>query len=399
MSLCFTGPVLDFSGFAHAASNMLAALRKSDLDIVVRPLRYDNGSKFVSPDWMNEMMRRPLTGINMLIQCTTPNIEAVPKPGICNGIYTFVECDRIPFTWAAKLNKFDFIIVSSKYNASAMVNSGVTKPILVIPIPFDSETVLCEPSESSLINANGRTVFYNISQLSGKKGIDALIRAYISAFVDKPDEVLLVLKTYVNMGDRSRDRQIIKNFIDKVKQGARIPSNKLPPIQVITDTLDNSQMSRLHKDCHVYVCSSRTEGFCIPAFDAMAYGNVLISNNYGGLAEFVNPNTAIIYGGCETNCFDMPHHDPSHFTGMSRWFEPSTSQMADSMRIYHELRTSQELGLSEENQNVWDSICSRQKNGENLALKFAISEICDKICNQILEVHNSWSSNGFVNLK
>lgn len=399
MKILFTGPLLDMSGFAHAARVMLKTLSHRNMDVVARALQYDiadPGSEYQPEDWMTEMFRRELVDIDMMIQCTTPNIEAVPKDGICNGIYTFIETDRIPQGWVDQLNRFDFILVSSKYNAAAMVRSGVTKPILVVPVPFDPEHIEIGNDEP-MISAEGRTIFYNICQLSNKKGIDSLLRAYFAAFADKPDEVLLVLKTYINMADRFNDRAMIEQFIDKIKQGCRLPIEKHPPIQLITRTISDEDVQRIHRDCHAYVNSSRTEGFCLPAFDALAHGNMLISSSYGGMAEFVSDQDALVFGGTETHCFDMPCNDPGQFTGFSRWFEPSTAHMADLMRLYHELRVGNEKGvLDEHNQEQWKSVEARMANGKIVANSFNYDSASAKIAHQLVATYRTWKETGEV---
>jgi hypothetical protein len=129
MKLLYCGPVLDFSGFAHASRNLLRALIQSDnLDVVVRPLKYDaldEGQEFDTPDWMKPLLEKDLQNVDMALQITTCNVEAVPVPGIPNGLYTFFETDRIQPAWAAKANEFDFLIVPSKFNAHTLLNSGV----------------------------------------------------------------------------------------------------------------------------------------------------------------------------------------------------------------------------------------------------------------------------------
>ena len=143
MKLLYTGPLLDFSGFAHASRNLLRALNESpDLELVARPLVYDeldSGQSFEVPEWLKPLLQNDLQGVDMALQMTTCNMEAVPVPGIVNGLYTFFETDRLQSSWAAKAQEFDFIIVPSKHNAQTLLNSGVTKPILVAGPPCDGD--------------------------------------------------------------------------------------------------------------------------------------------------------------------------------------------------------------------------------------------------------------------
>lgn len=92
MKLLFTGPLCDFSGFATASRMFAKTLNEiADLEVVARPLRYDSldaGQKFKPTGWLYDMLQGTLEDIDVAIQMTTCNVEAVPIPGICNALYT-----------------------------------------------------------------------------------------------------------------------------------------------------------------------------------------------------------------------------------------------------------------------------------------------------------------------
>ncbi len=411
MKICFTGPLLDFSGFATASRNLLQALHvasqnpNANLEITARPLRYDmadEGSEFKPDQWLGELLKKPLNNIDFLIQATTCNVEAVPKPGVLNALYTFFELDRVPPNWIMKANEFDFIIVPCRYNAEMLVKCGVQKPIFIIQPPTDTnryDTFLNPIEDPHLPDMTGKTIFYNICQLSGKKGIDALLRAYYAAFADMPDEVVLVLKTYINMGNRQNDLTIIKDFIQRVKNGCRIPLEKMPPVLPIVTTMTDDQIRGLHTKCDAYVNSSRAEGFCLPAFDALGFGKTLISNNFGGMAEYVSDKNALVYGGCISNVYDVPHSEPMLYTGLSRWFEPSTAHMSDLMRSYHLLKKGAAAGtLDEDGKKMWALVAEKQEAGKQLTNRYCLIKNGPLILDMLQQAYNSWKQNGKITL-
>ncbi len=411
MKICFTGPLLDFSGFAAASRSMLQALVSAatdpslDLHITARSLRYDMadpGAEFKPEPWLNDALKESLQDVDFLIQATTCNIEAVPKPGILNALYTFFELDRIPPQWAEKANEFDFIIVPCKYNAEMLVRCGVRKPIFIVQPPTNPvryDTFLNPVADPGLPDLSGKTVFYNICQLSGKKGVDALLRAYYAAFADMPDEVVLVLKTYINMGNRGNDSAMVKEFIQRVKAGCRIPVEKMPPVLPVVSVLSDDQIRGLHTKCDVYVNSSRAEGFCLPAFDALGFGKTLITNNFGGMAEYASDATALLYGGCISNVYDMPHSDPFLYSGISRWFEPSTAHMADLMRSYHLLKKAAAANtLNEESQKLWSIVAQKQEAGKQLVAKYCPIKNGPAIHALLKQAYDSWKEHGKVML-
>jgi glycosyltransferase involved in cell wall biosynthesis len=405
MKICFVGPLLDFSGFAAASRNLLKTLlfgsNNSGVELVARTLRYDQadmGSEHKQEAWLPPLLKKDLQDVDMLIQSTTCNIEAVPKPGVCNALYTFFELDRIPTAWAQKANEFDFIIVPCKFNAQTLVNCGVTKPILIMPPPCDIDIYdkFLTP-DIKIPNVENRTIFYNICQLSAKKGIDLLLRSYFAAFADRPDEVLLILKTYVNMSNRQNEKEIVKNFINQVKTGCHIPIEKLPPVMAITRIMSDEEIRGIHKASDCYVNASRGEGWCLPAFDALAFGKTLITNNYGGMADYVSQENALIYGGTLSHVYNAPHPESFLYTGISRWFEPSTTQMADLMRHFHLLkRGAENKELNEVNQKSWDQILTLRKNGIDTINKFDYRNVGKLIFGHILSGLNSWKETGKV---
>jgi glycosyltransferase involved in cell wall biosynthesis len=399
MKLLFTGPLLDFSGFAHASRNFARALDQSpDIDVVARPLQYDMldaGEKFVPPAWLQEMLEKDLMGVDMCIQMTTCNIEAQPVPGVCNALYTFLETDRLPVAWAQKANEFDFIIVPCKENAMAFMNCGIQKPVLVCAPPCDANDYHKDPAPFKIEQAGNRTIFYNICQLSTKKGIDLLLRAYYAAFADIPDDTLLVLKTYINMQNRQQDLAMVKQYISTIRDKCRIPVQKFPPVLPLVYIMSDDEINGLHTTGHAYVCSSRGEGWGIPVFDALAFGKTVISHQGGGLAEFVRPDNALVYGGTSSLYFDMPHPDPALFTGVERCYEPSVAEMSMIMRRFHDLRRGATDGtLDEGGQAEWEAVLQRRANARVISQNFDYREAWKKIVPQLSAALDSWKETG-----
>lgn len=401
MKLLFTGPLMDFSGFATASRNFLRMLLQSPfVDVVARPLRYDqldSGQRFEIPQWMDVPLAKPLVNVDMAIQMTTCNVEAQPIPGVCNGLYTFFETDRLQPSWAAKAQEFDFLIVASRFNAETLMRSGVNRPILVVapPCDLDEYTKVYEPFK--IDNAGKRTVFYNVCQLSTKKGIDTLLRAYFAAFAGTPDEVLLVLKTYVNMQDRSQDERIVKEYVQRVKACCRIPVQKLPPVLPLVYTMSDEDIHGLHVRGDAYVNASRSEGWGIPVFDALSHGKTVISHTRTGLQDYVSAQNSLVYNGMVSFFYDMPHTDPMLYTGIEQCFEPSPVELAYVMQHFHLLKKGAEAGaLDEKNQKEWESVLQRRKNASEIAAKMDYRVMSPRVSEQLVAAFNSWKVSGIA---
>lgn len=403
MKVLFTGPLLDFSGFAHASRNFLRALNESDLDLTARPLRYDQldpGQKFISPDWLTKLLHTDLQNVDMVIQMTTSNVEAVPVPGVLNGLSTFFETDRLQPSWARKANSFDFLIVPSRSNGETLIRSGVQKPVLCAGPPCDVDEYQRDYTPFHIENSDSRTVFYNVCQLSAKKGIDILLRAYYAAFAAVPDDVLLVLKTYVNMGSRQQDEQTVRQYIQNIKERCRIPVANHPPVLPLVSTMSDEEIHSLHVRGDAYVCASRAEGWGIPVFDALAHGKTVISHASGGLADFVTKENALVYEGMPTFFFDMPHPDKGLYTGIEQCFEPSPAFLALNMSRFHLLKRGAEAGeLDEKGQLEWQSVLTRRENAKLVGRKFDYRNVSSRVVEQLEALWQSWKDTGVATYK
>ncbi len=313
--ILYIAPVRDFSGYATAARGYIQALDKAGADIVTRPIRYDQadpGTDYQCTEREKELLKKPLTDIDVVIQHTTPN-EARPTKNKVNIAIVAWETTRIPAYWVEKLNQFDAVITFCDASVDAFKSCGVTAPIHKIPHTFDIPSYNLEgvnpisaPSDPDVLK--DRFVFYNISQFAAKKGLDLLLRSYYGAFHGRGDDVMLILKTYVNMGGRVDEQTKLQQYIQSVKGGMRLPMGGYPPVMLITKTLTDEQIKKMHATGDCYVCSSRGEGWCIPAFEALTYGNKLVTTDWGGMGEF----TVLRKDNGNPVSFDADYHGPRY---------------------------------------------------------------------------------------
>lgn len=358
MKILYIAPFRDFSGYATASRGYLRALDQAGADLVARAIRYDQadpGSTYKVTDREQELLSRPLNNVDVIIQHTTPNeCRLLPSvDGKTNIAVVAWETTRIPGYWAERLNKFDAVITFCAASERAFRDSGVTVPIYKVPHTFDIggyDLTDVEPISSSSAPdfLSKRFVFYNISQFAAKKGIDALLRAYFGEFHGQQEDVVLMLKTYIGMVGRQNEQEKLRAYVDSVKQGMRLPPDGYPPVMIVTKTLSEKQMKKLHRTGDAYVCSSRGEGWCIPAFDALAYGNKLITTLWGGMGEFAmtseypNGHSTVKEEYARDNVYPVAysleplvgqqHNDPELYTSFDKVAEPSVSSLMAMMR-------------------------------------------------------------------
>src|SRR4051812_317656 len=77
---------------------------------------------------------------NLHVHVGTPHVMPQTKTRRATAkfvFYTLAEASRVPGQWVEVLNKCDEVWTASRFSRDAFVNSGVTRPIHVIPLGID----------------------------------------------------------------------------------------------------------------------------------------------------------------------------------------------------------------------------------------------------------------------
>ena len=120
----------------------------------------------------------------------------------------------------------------------ATIDSGVTVPIRVIPCACDARRF--EKTRSPLVipEARNRCVFYTIGELSRRKNVVGLLRAYYAAF-RKGEDVVLVLKLNIPGQGKEAVFDKARMIVNELKGslGLHHDPRRYPPVICITDRL------------------------------------------------------------------------------------------------------------------------------------------------------------------
>lgn len=364
MSKLIIGPFKDMSGYAKLGREYVKSLFSvvDSKDFVLASIRYDSGRGApLESELLVAHTRQIDSNVDTVVQIVTPN-EMRPIPGKRNIAICCWETDRIPLYWALTLNAFDEIIVPCSHNKKAFERSGVTQTIHVIPMPaVKSDYTIpdyIEPFFIPEINEE-TTIFYNIAQWSHKKGIDAAIRSYFLAFQNN-ENVLLLLKGYIGMQKQAGDAQKLIKAIDDIKGSMRL--NRYPRIYITDMTMNDTQLMQLHKLGDCYVNMSRGEGWGIPPFEALLFGNELITTIHSGMEEWALPSLVYPVQSVLDSVHNMPHPDPMLYTANENWYEPNIISGANAFKNAF---NSQKKNTEEVRQELWEK-CLPEKIGNQL---------------------------------
>jgi glycosyltransferase involved in cell wall biosynthesis len=289
----FTSP----SGYSRAARAHARALIEAGVDVLCEDHKHDISVVPLDDFWKRELPLRVARQEHAPIKIwhETPEYYT-PSPAHKNVAMVAWETDEIPNTdtptprhnWVKQLNKMQAVWTFSHYAKKALVNSGVTVPITVIPHPIEPKVYHPSEATQELYDQQRRVIgddwftFLGVFQWIPRKNPVALLSAFFTEF--KPEEkVALVLKThYHKVGDTA----LVKKQIQSVKKSFRLP-HRHPRILLVPGVMSDDEMANLYRSCDVMVNASRGEGFCLPAAEALACGLPVIAPKGSAFSDYL----------------------------------------------------------------------------------------------------------------
>ena len=332
IQLRYVGALADSSGYAAAGRAYAHSLSQltSDIDLTLTLKSFEVEKTSHGQAWVDlePLVNKKIPVDIQILHLTPENYPTFRNPSLYNIGYTAWETDRLPDKWIPLCNMLDEIWVPSTWNAQVFRNSGVTKPIFVVPHIIQP----CTQSGEQVIIGNENTyVFYSIFQWIERKHPIGLLKAYFTEFrSDEP--VILALKSY-RVNTSLQEQMVIKNDISMIKRSLRMDA--YPPILFFGSLMPRDHIIGLHQRGDCFVLPHRGEGFGIPIAEAMSHGKPVISSGYGGSLDFVNNDNSYLI-----NCFETPVSGMifPNYHGYMNWAEPSIGHLRKLMRHVYQNR-------------------------------------------------------------
>jgi glycosyltransferase involved in cell wall biosynthesis len=216
--------------------------------------------------------------------------------------YSMFEGSKLPIQWVGALNNFfDAVIVPDKYLVNIYKNSGVTKPIFVIPM------ALADLNSIKINNKkNNKFTFGIISGLDKRKCIKESIKAFYINYANNKNFELLI---YSYWADPEHLKEI-KNMIKKLN------CNNI--------VFNHSQKSRSkiiekYNEFDCFIACSPGEGFSITPREALKAQIPVICLNYGVQKSICDTNH--VYKVTPTKKFDCIIYSYGGYCGQLEYAE------------------------------------------------------------------------------
>lgn len=204
-------------------------------------------------------------------------------------IYNY-ETTILPQGWAEQMNAHaSLILPSSEFSKRIFAANGVdASKMFTLHHGFDPS--IYNPTIAPITIKgldNSKFKFLTVAISHWRKGYDVLLQAYIEEFKND-DSVVLIIKSGRDPHEKPMPVHI--NIHDIIKQLRTTHNYKWPEIRLIEARFDN--LARLYNACDAIVLPTRTECFSLTVLEAAACNRPIITTNYGGHLDFLNPSNS-----------------------------------------------------------------------------------------------------------
>lgn len=335
MKILYLGHYKEGSGWSNAAINNILALDSIGLDVVCKNISL-TGKNNIVPDRIYELESKSSKDSDYCIQHLLPHHLVGSSLFKKNVAYCPAESIHTQKNvWHSCMELMDEVWVANN-DQKENVTQFINKKVEVIPHTFNCSDY---ENERKQIFPSGCFRFYNISDLNQRKNIASIIRCFYHCF-DINDRVELVIKSKKHGLSKQALTSGLKNLLDTIKSEMRKHQNHkhYPSVRLVCDEISYDQILDLHASCDCYMGISHGEGWSIPSFEAMAFGNTPICSNEGGPSEFIDANekdTGTLINGVYDICNQQDSAFDHIFTGREMWFNPSDKETCDAMKYYY----------------------------------------------------------------
>lgn len=332
MKVVYLSCYRDGTGYAKAAIENILAMDAVGLEVVPRSVKMTDTYGDV-PSRVLELEKGNLDGVDVVIQHNLPN-EFAYKGGVQNiGAFAY-ETSGFPNTsWRHDLSMMDKVVVFCNHQKSVVEMETGHKKVFVVPhaVDLDKFKWSYEPIDFGIMD--NVTKFYCIAEWGRRKNLAAVLAAYFSEF-DSDDNVILIIKTHSSNRNPAQCFSMVKDLADDLrkKMGRFSTPDRYAKVILITEYMTDEQINALHQSCDVFVTASHGEAFCLPAFDALGFGNRAIVPLNTVFYDF--PSTVAFRVPCVTSPVlgvdGAPH---GLYTADERWSNVSITELASTMRF------------------------------------------------------------------
>lgn len=322
-------PINTYSGYGARSRDIVKAIIELDkYDVKILPQRWGSTPQgFIkdNPEW--EFLTKHLLNSPQLpsqpeiwMQITVPNeFQQVGKYNI--GCTAGIETTIAPAEWIEGCSRMNLILGSSEHTIKVLKDSKFEKrdqqtnqSVGHIEWKGDSEVIfegtntdVYKPVKSTFDLSNIKEEFAYLfvghwmqGQLGeDRKNVGLLIKAFFETFKNKSKKPALILKTST-VGSSYMDRDELIRRIKAIKD--TVKSTNLPNIYLLHGEFTDIEMNEIynHSKVKAMVNLTKGEGFGRPLLEFSLVNKPIITTNWSGHTDYLNPEFVTLLQGTMT---------------------------------------------------------------------------------------------------
>lgn len=247
--------------------------------------------------------------------------------------YWFWETSQVPVGVFGKAQEsVDEVWVSTSFVAAAL-QPVLEKPVRLAPLPLFQPkrhgTGRAEPFQKGKSDFTVLAMA-DLSSVPARKNLKGAVAAYLEAFPSPGATTRLVLK----MGSSARNPRAVSE-----EENLRSMVADRTDIEIITQTLSQNELDGLFRRAQVFLSLHRAEGLGLNIADAVAFEVPVVSTNYGGCLDFLDPDLSHLVSFSEVEV--GPGCAP--YSPFATWADPHIGEAAEALeKIYNDYSAAAE---------------------------------------------------------
>jgi hypothetical protein len=340
-------PIDTYSGYGARSRDIVKAIIELDkYDVKILPQRWGQTPKgFIkdNPEWSfltPHLLNNPQLPAQpeIWMQITVPNeFQPIGKYNI--GCTAGIETTIAPAEWVDGCSRMNLILGSSEHTIKVLRDSKFEKRdqqtnqvVGHIEWKGDGEVIfegantdVYKPAKSKFDLSSIKEDFAYLfvghwmqGQMGeDRKNVGLLVKAFFETFKNKSKKPALILKTS-QVGSSYMDRDEILKKIKAIKDSCK--SNNLPNVYLLHGEFTDGEMNEIynHPKVKAMINLTKGEGFGRPLLEFSLVNKPIITTNWSGHIDYLNPEFVTLLPGTMTNVH------PSAANGMlmqeAQWF-------------------------------------------------------------------------------
>jgi hypothetical protein len=353
-------PIDTYSGYGARSRDIVKAIIELDkYEVKVLPQRWGNtpfGFIQNNPEWeflIPHFLQNPQLPAQpeIWMQITVPN-EFQPVGKFNIGCTAGIETTIAPAEWVEGCGRMNLILGSSEHTINVLKESKFEKRdqqtqqvVGAVEWKGDTGEVVFEgantniykPVKSTFDLSNVKEDFAYLfvghwmqGQLGeDRKNVGLLVKAFYETFKNKSKKPALILKT-TQVGASYMDRDELIKKIKAIR--STVKSNNLPNIYLLHGEFTDVEMNEIynHSKVKAMVSLTKGEGFGRPLLEFSLVNKPIITTNWSGQIDYLNPEFVTLLPG------EMTKVHSSAANGMlmaeAEWFSVDTGHVGHYLK-------------------------------------------------------------------